>query len=220
LTVEFAVTRYWKNPQARPPANELDSFAASVGAPSVRFRGYHPCGFLSMPALPPGYMPPFMEPVIAAAYRDCHAVTVERLEARVAVSAYPAGHFGALARHGMLVVARHGMVDEARLQALYSLIAEAVDVATEPSGYWEQEAEEEASMDQYRREPGFRPDFAFDFWGTVPLRGELNLAKRRLLLISGNDWASYELDAAITAGLADFLADQKGPDPLLPPEAL
>jgi len=212
LVPEFSVAKYWRSPKLGQLQPSPSGFFDAARDRGVRYWGVHPCGTMSFRLSLPEYTMEDMAPVITAAYRTARFVTVETFATIVSVDTYPEGHFGDLVRDGMLVMDRTDMTKEEQLAGLFAVLMEAINTPQAPSDeIWLEMPEDYAPhVDQYRREPGFVPDLAFNFAGEVPLRGELSLEQGRLLLVSGNHWASYELDYATTRRLVELLAEALG----------
>jgi hypothetical protein len=149
---------------------------------------------------------------MGAAYLQCRAIQAEVFAPLVRVEFYPDGYFGDWVQQGTLVSKRWRLTDESRIRWLFLLLVESVGAPDEVEAIWLEDLSPASTSADYKRDTGFLPDYGFEFVGVIPLRVELSLSKRRLLVQQGEKWASFGLDPWCAAAFIDLMKRSGQPE--------
>lgn len=230
LTVTLAslvIGGYAKPPRPATQVFKFDLPAVPVTFPAVVFpavtvrpssegglcggsqsRSFMMCGGSFMLPINPRPESMLPDPIAAmgAAYLKCRLIKAAMLDPEVPVEFYPAGHFGRWVQDGVLVTDRIVVTDETELRRLFTLLIETMG---EPDDLfdecWPEDPGSWASVGDFRRQAKFAPEMIFEFVGESPLRIEICLWQKRVLMQMGERWEIYALDRWSAGALRDFL---------------
>lgn len=147
--------------------------------------------------------------LLSDSYMKCRLIKAALLETRVPILAYPAGYFGDLEYDGLLVSDWFEFSDEAMLKNLFGLLVEVIDGPDYGELDFYLDGTLDLKLSDYRKNTGFNPELVFEFIGDTPLRIEVSLTAKRLVIQAGEKWDFYCLDQWSAAALKDILTTEQ-----------
>lgn len=147
--------------------------------------------------------------ILGAGYLKCERIDISILEPRVHVESYPTGYFGDHVYENVLIEKRVEFSDEAVLRQLFFLMVEAATGVDDNWSFLLDDMNADLNVADFRKATGFIPELLIEFVGETNVRVEMNLNRRRVLILSGDRWEVYELHSKSAAAVENIAI--KGP---------